>query len=442
MIKIHTAKITSRVTYTFDLIFSRILKIPHEVTTSKADFETYKGPKLIYGLECFLTNTPFIQAHELLFQTGIQEVRPKVKVLEDKNQYIFFENTSLNSLLPFDLFACAFYMTSRYEEYLPHVEDIHKRFEAMSSLAKKGNFLKDPIVNQHAYWLKKELKKCYPNIGFPKQTHNVKTTLDIDNAYAYKYKGVRRNVASLSKKAVKFNIKDFNKQIAVLGRLKKDPYDSYDKQQLLHKKYNITPTYFFLLGDYAQYDKNISHRKKGIKKLIKTLHNNNSNIGIHPSYRSYLKPHRIKKEKKRLEKILDTKVTHSRQHYLKFKIPDTYQQLEKIGITDDYSMGFASKIGFRAGICTPFPFYDLQEEKTTSLIIHPFCLMDTTLKQYLKIRSKNVIKYITPMFNKIKEVNGDIHILFHNESIEGDNEWKNWHNVYEDVLKLALEKND
>lgn len=440
MIKIHTAQITSRVTYAFDLIFSRILKIPYEVTTSKADFETYKGPKFIYGNESFLPNVPFLKAHDLLFKTGIQSIKPKVIQIE--NQHVFFENTSSNSILPFDLFSCAFYMTSRYEEYLPHIEDLHDRFEAMSSIAKKYKFLKDPIINQHAYWLKKKLKTCFPNINFPKQTHSVKVTLDIDNAYAYKHKGIVRNIASLGKKALNFELKEFNKQIAVLGRLKKDPYDSYKKQLSIHKKYNITPTYFFLLGDYAKHDKNISHKKGALKKLINQLSNNNYNIGIHPSYRSYLKPHRIKKEKKRLERILDKKITHSRQHFLKLKMPNTYQQLDKIGITDDYSMGFASKIGFRAGTCTPFPFYDLEEEKITSLIIHPFCLMDTTLKQYLKIRSKNVIKYITPMFEKIKEVNGEIHILFHNESIEGDNKWKNWHNVYEDVIKLALKKND
>ncbi len=440
MIKIHTAQITSRVTYAFDLIFSRILKIPYEVTTSKADFETYEGPKLIYGDKCFLSNVPFIEAHDLLFQTGIDFLKPEVRKVD--NYHIFFESSSSVCILPFDLFACAFYMVSRYEEYLPHTQDIHNRFDAVNSIAKKYKFLKNPIVNEHAYWLKEKLKEKFPNLEFPKQKHSVKTTLDIDNAYAYKHKGFIRSIASLSKKALHLELKEFNKQIAVLGRLKKDPYDSYQKQLLIHKKYNLTPIYFFLMGDYAKHDKNISHKTSGMRKLIKTLRKNNSDIGIHPSYRSYLKPHRIKKEKKRLERIVNEKITHSRQHYLKLKVPDTYNQLEKIGITDDYSMGFASKIGFRAGICTPFPFYDINEEKETSLIIHPFCLMDTTLKQYLKIRSKNVIKYITPMFNNIKAVNGEIHILFHNESIDGDRKWENWHNIYEDVLKLALEKND
>ena len=161
-----------------------------------------------------------------------------------------------------------------------------------------------------------------------------------------------------------------------------------------------------MVGNYGTYDKNISHRKSGLKNLVKKIANTDAEIGIHPSYDSYLRKRKIKQEKKRLETILEKPVHQSRQHYLKLKIPATYQQLIELGITDDYSMGFASKSGFRAGICTPFPFFDLTTNESTSLIIHPFCIMDTTLKVYKKIRSEKIIKYVEPIFDKIKELFG------------------------------------
>ena len=62
-----------------------------------------------------------------------------------------------NSVFPFDPFAASFFMISRYEEYLPHIKDIHGRFEAKESLAFKNNFLEKPIVDIWINLIKKEL---------------------------------------------------------------------------------------------------------------------------------------------------------------------------------------------------------------------------------------------------------------------------------------------
>ncbi|NJO69236.1 MAG: hypothetical protein HC830_08110 [Bacteroidetes bacterium] len=67
-------------------------------------------------------------------------------------------------------------------------------------------------------------------------------------------------------------------------------------------------------------------------------------------------------------------VTKSRQHFLRLKFPGTYHRLMQEGITDDYSMGFHDKPGFRAGIAMPYPFYDLVNEKETTLTVHPLHL--------------------------------------------------------------------
>lgn len=437
MILIYTTQLTNRITYTFDLVFSKILTIPYKITTSLEEIEKYDGAKLIYAKEHYIPTIPFIEADNLLFEETI--VKQELEVSSFENHHIFFQKTALHTLLPFDVFACAFYMASRYEEYLSHITDTHGRFEAILSFAYKNKFLKEPIINQHAYLLINKLKSIFPKLNIKEKTHTNTITLDIDNAYAFQNKGFRRNVLSLGKKLISFKLGKFNKQLAILSRSKNDPYDSYDKQFEIHKKYNIKPIYFLLVGDYNTYDRNISHRKKGFKKLVGKIKDTNADIGIHPSYASYLKERKIKKEKKRLENITKEKITKSRQHYLKFKIPNTYQQLNSLGITDDYSMGFASKVGFRAGLCTPFNFFDLTKNETTPLLIHPFCVMDTTLKEYLKVRSKNVISYINPIFDKIKAVNGNIHIVFHNESIGAEDKWKRWKNIYQKTILLALE---
>ena len=68
----------------------------------------------------------------------------------------------------------------------------------------------------------------------------------------------------------------------------------------------------------------------------------------------------LKKEKMRLENIINTPVTFSRQHFLRLSIPETYQNLIDLDIEEDYTMGYAKYAGFRASTCTPFYFFDLR----------------------------------------------------------------------------------
>jgi hypothetical protein len=101
-------------------------------------------------------------------------------------------------------------------------------------------------------------------------------------------------------------------------------------------------------------------------------------------------------------------------------------------------MGYSKEIGFRAGICTPFYFYDLKHEKVTELLVHPFCIMDSTLKFYMKTRSSEVIYTVKPLIEHVKAVKGELVTIFHNESFGTHKVWKNWGEVYEGVVRLAV----
>ena len=107
-------------------------------------------------------------------------------------------------------------------------------------------------------------------------------------------------------------------------------------------------------------------------------------IGIHPSYASNESFNILEIEKNRLENIIKKEVKLSRQHFLKLDIPKTYRNLLELSITDDYTMGYASHLGFRASICTPFYFYDLELESSTIMKVHPFSVMDATRRGFRK----------------------------------------------------------
>ena len=101
-------------------------------------------------------------------------------------------------------------------------------------------------------------------------------------------------------------------------------------------------------------------------------------------------------------------------------------------------MGYADQIGFRAGICTPYKFYDIKTEQETQLTIYPFAVMDGTLNRYMKLNPQDALRMVKPVIQEIKNVNGDFILLWHNESLSERQEWKGWKDVYEEIVTLAL----
>jgi hypothetical protein len=100
-------------------------------------------------------------------------------------------------------------------------------------------------------------------------------------------------------------------------------------------------------------------------------------------------------------------------------------------------MGYPSQVGFRAGICVPYPFYDLTTETETSLTIHPFGVMDGTLNEYLKLTPAQAIEKVKLLIDEVKAVNGTFYSLWHNSSLSEKGDWRGWTKVYTQLVDYA-----
>ena len=120
------------------------------------------------------------------------------------------------------------------------------------------------------------------------------------------------------------------------------------------------------------------------------------------------------------------------------KLPETYRRLIELDITDDYTMGYNQMVGFRAGICTPFRFYDLDNEQVTPLRVHPFAVMDATLKYYMKVNPEDAMNHIQPLIDEVRAVHGDFVSLWHNESLSENRIWNGWEKVYRQLIQAAV----
>jgi hypothetical protein len=159
-------------------------------------------------------------------------------------------------------------------------------------------------------------------------------------------------------------------------------------------------------------------------------------IGIHPSFKSNSYEFYLHNEIERLESIIKKRVHLSRQHFLILKFPYTYQTLIGQEISDDYTMGFADVIGFRAGTARPFKWFDLTKNEITNLTVHPFVFMDGTLNDYMKLTPDQAIKQIDLLYQEVKEYGGEFSFIWHNETIGEYGIWKDWSKVFEYSINL------
>lgn len=426
---IYVPSIANRISYSFKFIFDQILGINIDINTDKKYFLNFSGAKISYS-SAYPGNEVHFKACGFLDEENVKPIDLATTTYRDYS--ICFPVK--NSALPFDVFAATFYLLSRYEEYLPANLDLHGRYQAEESFAFKNGFLMKPVIDEWAFEILRIIQASYPKLKYKERQFIYAPTIDIDRAYAYKSAGLIHNSLRFAKSVLKT---DFKKSIQIIRTSitqSNDPLDVYSLMRQIHG--NIKPVFFFLTGDKAKFDHNLPHTNTAFQKLIKDVASYAA-IGIHPSYESNLKPELLDIEKQRLENILRQKVTKSRQHFLKMSLPVTYRDLIAYGITDDYTMGYASQVGFRAGTCTPFNWFDLEKNEETILQIHPFAAMEVTLNRYMKLSSTDAINLLQQLCNSVKAVNGTFSTLWHNESLTETDSWKGWISVYQQIVKHA-----
>ena len=429
---IYIPKITARHKYVFKVIFNEIYQVEYQLTDDKDFYLTSTSPRLNYSKSIVIDGEVFVESADLLQERQINEV--EVNFLEiNENPYLFA--TTHQESYHHDLFAATFYLISRYEEYFPHLKDKYGRYKASESIAYKEGFLKRPIVNIWVQEFIAVLEDKYPELQINKPKFKYISTIDIDNAYLYKGKGFVRFLAFLIKSVLSFNFSEIKQAVEVVFRKRKDPYDTYSLQFNLQKKYDLNVKYFVLLGDYGLNDKNLSHTNSNVNSLIKRLADL-APVGIHPSFGSNKNIVNLQEEIKRLEYIQKREVSLSRQHFLKLSLPETYKKLIASGITDDYTMGYASELGFRAGIASSFTFYDLDMEQELPIRIHPFAITDDVLKFNMKISADDVVSEISELIDTVKKIDGTLISVWHNDTFSNFGQWKGWKNVYEEMVKL------
>ena len=428
---IYTPTQTNRVIFTFQFIFSEILIADYHISSDKDEFFSYEGPVLNYSHQP-LGKGMWIQSNPIMLETGVRDMDVKFSTW---NRLPALFGCGPGPDLPFDPIAASFFLLSRYEEYLDFKPDDLGRFPASQSVAFKNEFLEVPVVDLWAYKLGQILSVRYPELKFKARNSKFLSTIDVDQAWAYKYKNISRKLGGGILSLIKADFSDLKRRISTLILAKEDPFDTF--QYIENSHHSVKALYFFQVGKNGPLDKNLPGNHPRMKSLIRDL-KNITDIGLHPSTRS-VRFKELAGELILLQDILGSEVKKSRQHYILLKFPKTYRQLIQIGIKEDFSMGFHDAPGFRAGTASPFYFYDLLNDEITDLKLFPFQVMDSCLNRTMGLSTGAAMEKIQTLYDATKAVNGHFISIWHNSSLGEAGEWKGWRRVFEEMLRMINE---
>ena len=412
---IYTSQISSRIQYVFDFIFKDVLQCDYVITTD-IDFFHAKAEavKWCYGIS--LNGYPTLPAAQILYEnhTEFQQLTPQVR--ED---IVPLFSTEPIMDVDFDIFASAFYMISRYEEYLPCIKDNHGRYLPIQSIAYRENFLKTAMVNRYIFWLIRWMKKYFPDIAL--KVNKPKSIISIDVDHPFYSKDISLNKWIL--RSIK-NMSLFTE---------KDKYDTFE--EILASIEGLHSIFFILCPESPSEMDHLNKRdSENFKQLIQFIRSK-SQIGIHPSYYSEDK-NLISEEIKWLSDQHGRAIKSSRFHYLKWDIESSYLMLQKNEIQYDFSCAYSTVAGFRAGTSFPFYFFDLNRNKSTNLKIFSPCIMDSTFRYGSSVDFESNCR---ELIQEVKNYGGYFIPIFHND-ILADEEWKTYFQFCIQEIKHELGK--
>lgn len=129
----------------------------------------------------------------------------------------------------------------------------------------------------------------------------------------------------------------------------------------------------------------------------------------------------------------------NRYHYLKFRLPDMWYDIDRSGLELDSSLGFSAEMGFRNSYGLPFNPYNFKDRRAFSFIEAPLHIMDRTFFQYRKQTPAEARHAIFDFFAK-NRTHCVLSILWHNNFFT-NYKFRGYLDLYKQILAYIRDNN-
>ena len=217
---------------------------------------------------------------------------------------------------------------------------------------------------------------------------------------------------------------------------KKNPLCNFEKIMDLEEKYGAKSSFYFLALKPG--DQDYSYDIMDLKDDIKNIRVRGWEVGLHGGHEAYNSYERICEEKNRLENALGSEIIGYRNHYLHFRVPDTWEYLSHAGFMYDTTFGYGDCVGFRNGMCHPFIPFNPETERPVGIVEIPLIVMDSSLFQaYMRLDTKDAMDVMHHLIDTTAECQGVFTLLWHNTClVEGSPEQR----IYRNILDYCSKK--
>ncbi|MCB0792109.1 MAG: polysaccharide deacetylase family protein [Flavobacteriales bacterium] len=428
MLRVHIADEGPRAHYTIAHVVERMLGWPLLIMADRQAWEREAGPKLLYGGEP-IAGAYHVPAHGLLTARGL--FRGPAPVGEVGGLPVLFPLGEGS-----DLFAATFLLLSLNEELLPHVTDAHGRMLAMDRTLVQLGLHRTPIIDRWVLRFAERMRAMFPDLPEPRRSYRHWVTVDVDNGMRYLGRPIWRQLGAGAQEMVRGRFADLGRRWRTLTGSGPDPYDGYATWSGRTRAQADRTLFFFLTRGGGRYDHATRARHPRMASRIRELAEEHM-AGLHPSYRTSEKAGLLKKEVDTWRAVAGSAPVVSRQHFLRWRLPGTLDELVAAGITEDHSLGFADRTGFVVGTSTPFRWFDPVKDREHPITLVPFAVMDSALQDRMHLSAEEALAEMKAMSDAVRRVNGTFVSVWHDRFLSGEGAWDAWPSVFEALLEHA-----
>ena len=431
VVHVHIEHPTARSRYVIKQLIERMLGWRVAFVNSTAELAAQKGPTLVYGPRP-VEGAFHIHSHGFLEEEGIGKVDPKVSAF--LGVPILFPSDQGD--LPYDLFAGAFFLLTAYEECSGVGLDEHGRPLSKELHSVRHGYVHRPVVDEWALQLAAHWKLKDPNLPDLIRKYKHVVTVDLDNGFMYQGREWWRTLGSAARDMLHGRWANVTERFRVLIGTQKDPYDIYQELRTELLEVSDRTVFFVLTAPRNEWDHAVPVTDRNYAERLRVL-GEWAEVGLHPSYQNKANTDLLLREKNMLRTILGKAVTLSRYHFLRITIPDSFAQLVRGGFVEDHTMGLHDTLGFRVGTCTPYSWFDLNEQKELPITIHPFCVMDNTLRNKLELEPDEAVREATELIKRVRDVQGTFTGLWHESFLSDHGVHRGWGAAIRRIMTIA-----
>jgi hypothetical protein len=196
------------------------------------------------------------------------------------------------------------------------------------------------------------------------------------------------------------------------------------------KRFGSKATFFFKAGGEDKRDERYSLRSRVVRRALAEIKSGGHEAALHPSFCTHIDDRMLARELASFQGVASLKPKSIRQHYLRFRYPETWKIQERAGFSIDSTLGFAEREGFRNGCVHPFLPYDSEAGRVLGIWEIPLHVMDGTLRDYRRLDAGEAADSIRALAETAAEHRGACSMLFHNLIYDRD-EYPGWPEIFE-----------